>query len=393
MPKTILIVHNFYQFPGGEDIVVQNEQQLLKENGFRALLYTRSNKEILSMNPLQKGIMGISSIFSLKTFFEIRKIIKNEHVNYIHVHNTLSLISPSVYYAAISMKKPVLQTLHNFRFLCVNALLFRDKHICEDCLASGSKCAIKHRCYHNSVFQTFLCVINQKIHRFTGIYKKIFFICPTEFNKQLFLDTMQNYFSPEKVFVKSNFIKDDYQNLKSDNLPVHGDYYLYIGRLDESKGILDLISTWMSIHDKKLIICGSGPEKAYIEEFIKSKKISNILLIGQRSHTDVLDYIYNANAVIMPTKLYEGAFPLVAIECLMCGTPIICENIGNTGSVIRQISPQTTYRSISELDAILNNLAHENLSSLYRSYYLEHFTSSINIVQYKKILDAAGYYQ
>ena len=44
-PK-ILLVHNYYKIPGGEDTVVANEKKLLENNGHEVVIYTRSNSEI-----------------------------------------------------------------------------------------------------------------------------------------------------------------------------------------------------------------------------------------------------------------------------------------------------------------------------------------------------------
>ena len=47
--QKILIVHNYYQIPGGEDTVVANEKKLLEDNGHEVILYTRDNSEIRKM--------------------------------------------------------------------------------------------------------------------------------------------------------------------------------------------------------------------------------------------------------------------------------------------------------------------------------------------------------
>lgn len=60
-----------------------------------------------------------------------------ENREVVHVHNTLNLVSPAVYYAAKAMKVPVVQTIHNFRLLCPGATFYRDGHICEDCVEHG----------------------------------------------------------------------------------------------------------------------------------------------------------------------------------------------------------------------------------------------------------------
>ena len=129
---TVLIVHNYYQIPGGEDTVVANEKDMLESRGHKVILYTRNNLELKELGIKQKVLLPFTTVYNLRTYQEIRRIIKEKKVDIVHVHNTLNLISPSVYYAAFSMKVPVVQTVHNFRLLCPNAIFYRNHHICEN---------------------------------------------------------------------------------------------------------------------------------------------------------------------------------------------------------------------------------------------------------------------
>lgn len=43
MKKSILIVHNYYQIPDGEDTVVANENGMLTKHGYKVKLYSRNN--------------------------------------------------------------------------------------------------------------------------------------------------------------------------------------------------------------------------------------------------------------------------------------------------------------------------------------------------------------
>ena len=189
--QKILLVHNYYQIPGGEDTVVSNEKKLLEDNGHEVILYTRHNNELKNLNKLQKLALPFTTIFNPRTYREIKRIIREERIEIVHIHNTLNLISPAVYYAAVKMKTPVVQTIHNFRFLCPGATFYRDGHICEDCVSKGLKCAIKHNCYRNSKAQTFICIVNTWIHRRTGILKKINYIVLTSFNKEKIMQLKQ----------------------------------------------------------------------------------------------------------------------------------------------------------------------------------------------------------
>ena len=100
--QRILIVHNYYKLPGGEDTVVENEKRLLEEHGHEVFLYTRSNRELDSLGPLGKLCLPLTALFSAKTYREVRRLILQKRIDIVQVHNTLSLISPSVYYAAFS---------------------------------------------------------------------------------------------------------------------------------------------------------------------------------------------------------------------------------------------------------------------------------------------------
>jgi hypothetical protein len=217
--QTVLVVHNYYQVPGGEDTVVANEMKLLQEHGHKVILYTRDNSELKTMSKFSKMLLPFTTIFNPRTYREIKKFIKKEKIEIVHVHNTLNLISPSVYYAALRCKVPVVQTIHNFRLLCPGATFYRDGHICEDCVSKGMRCAVQHRCYRNSRLQTLACVINTKFHRMTGIYRKINYICLTEFNKEKLLQLNRpgnrKVITPEKVFIKPNFTFEERNTSKN----------------------------------------------------------------------------------------------------------------------------------------------------------------------------------
>ncbi|MBY0145123.1 glycosyltransferase [Neobacillus niacini] len=206
--KKILIVHNYYQIPGGEDTVVANEKKLLEEHGHQVVLYSRNNNELKGMAKLQKLCIPFSTVFSIRTYREVKNIIIKEKIDVVHVHNTLNLISPSVYYAAFSKNKPVIQTIHNFRLLCPAATFYREGRICEDCVDKGLKCAVSNKCYRGSRLQTLGCVFTLKLHRLLGTYKKLNYICLTEFNKEKLLmlnKGKKQLIDPNKVFVKPNF--------------------------------------------------------------------------------------------------------------------------------------------------------------------------------------------
>lgn len=325
----VLIIHNYYQIPGGEDTVVENESSMLRENGHEITFYTRHNKEID-----QRGILGsmgliFETIFSVKTYMEVRKIIKRRNIDIVHVHNTLPLISPSVYYAAFSCNIPVVQTIHNFRFICPGGTLTKNNRICEDCIQEGLRCALKNKCYRKSFLHTLLITFMLIIHRTIGTYNRINgYIALTEFNKNKLLEVVKD---KNKIFVKPNFAKVQ-NNISIPRSPEN--YFVYIGRLDKLKGINLLVDAWKDIKNTQLYIIGDGPERIFIDKFIQENKITNIKLCGHMERNLAFKIIAKSKAVILASQCYEG-FPMTIVEAFSLGVPVICGDIGNLSFIIK----------------------------------------------------------
>lgn len=326
----ILIVHNYYQIPGGEDTVVANEKDMLEEHGHKVILYKRSNSELDEMNAFQKICLPFNTVFNFRTYKEIKEIIVKEKIDIVHVHNTLHLISPSVYYAAKSCGITLVQTIHNFRLLCPGATFYRDGHICEKCVEEGMINAIKYNCYRDSKLQTLACVITTKIHRMTGIYGQINYICLTDFNRSKLLGLKQ--IKESQVFVKPNFNKSLNENSIVKN---RKNRYIFAGRLDRLKGIDFLLNTWKMMGEKapELIVCGTGPLAEWCEKFIEENKLHSVRLLGFVPNTEIRKLIAESKALILPTQWYEG-FPMSVIESFSVGTPVICSDLGNAGSIV-----------------------------------------------------------
>lgn len=376
--QNILIVHNYYQIPGGEDTVVANEKKMLEDHGHKVVLYSRSNSELKEMSKLQKLTLPFTTVFNPRTYRDIKKLIKTEQIDIVHVHNTLNLISPAVYYAARAKKVPVVQTVHNFRLLCPGATFYRDGHICEDCVSKGLMCAVKHRCYRNSKLQTLACVISTKIHRMTGIYGKLNYICLTEFNKEKLLQLKQ--IKAEHVFVKPNFVEVPTDEIvpyeKREN------QFIFVGRLDKLKGVDILFEAWkrMVVTAPKLIVCGTGPMEEWCRQFLADHPNCNIEMKGFVPNKETRKLIANSKALILPTQWYEG-FPMTIVEAYSVGTPVIGSDLGNVGDLIKEgagglkFNCRDSKSLINALNLLSQNLLDDHEIS---DFYSKHYSSDAN---------------
>lgn len=383
---TILQVHNAYQIPGGEDTVAENEKRLMEEHGHRVVRYFRDNKELKNFSIIQWLLLSVTTVFNPRTYREVRRLIRAEHIDIVHVHNTLNLISPSVYYAALAEGVPVVQTVHNFRLLCPGATFYRDGHICEDCLSHGLGCALKHSCYRGSRLQTLACVISTKIHRMTGIYGKLNYICLTEFNREKLLNLKQ--IKPDQVFVKPNFVESYPEPILQKESRLN--QMVYAGRLEKLKGVDVLLESWRLLGEDapRLILCGTGPLEDWCRDFICEHGIQNVQMRGFTPNAEVRRLMAQSRALILPTQWYEG-FPVSIVEALSVGTPVLCSDLGNAGSIVTEGVTGRKFQPNSPEDLAR---AVRNCEGMYQSAYqtyLDRYTAQSSYACLTQIYDEA----
>lgn len=328
----ILIVHNYYKIPGGEDTVVNNESKLLRDHGHEVYFYKRNNTEMENYSSIQRLVLPFNTIFSIKSYREVLKIIDDKKIDIVHVHNTVCVISPSVYYAAFKRKIPVVQTIHNFRLICPGAAMYRDGKICEECSGRSLFHSVRHKCYRNSGMNTFAIAVMETLHKLIGTYSKMDYICLTDFNKKqlLRMNSKKVYINPSRIHVKPNFVVSQIDVIPFDR---RKNQIVYAGRLDPTKGLKLLLSAWKYVKAYELIICGTGPEEEWCRRHIESNDITNVTMKGYISNADVMGIISESKALILPTQWYEG-FPMVLVESFACGTPVLGSDIGNVNDII-----------------------------------------------------------
>lgn len=352
---TILIAHCRYRQRGGEDTAVENEIRLLKKYGHRVLYYERDNSV---------SFLPHSVFFNLKVYSDIRKIIKKERIDIVHVHNTWMSMSRSVFYAAESMGVPAVQTLHNFRMICPNAVLCRNGAVCEACLDKGVREGVRNRCYRDSFVFTAVCAAETAVHKKSGILGRINYICLSEFNKEKILQINEHeglVIDPEKVYVKPNFVWEG-KVLTDDGRSG----FIFAGRLSDEKGIRVLIRAWEILGKEapRLLIYGSGDLEGWCKNEIEGKGL-NAIMMGEASHEELMRALGRSEALIFPSVCYEG-FPIAVIEAFSMGAPVISSDIGNgkqfikngrNGSLFECGSPgdlARTVRDLTEKRAVYN---------------------------------------
>jgi glycosyltransferase involved in cell wall biosynthesis len=326
----IVVVHSRYQQHGGEQTAVEAQVALLREHGHEVVLYARDNAEIERYDVWQRAALFPATVFSRRTYREIRSLAARSRPDVVHLHNVFPLISPSIYRALRDAQVPTIQTVHNFRFLCPNGLFYTHGQICERCKRGNTFHAVRLRCYRQSYILSALYAAAIGLHRRWGTFAAIDrFIALTEFVAQKLAEG--NLTTPDKISVLGNFLPDP--------LPAPGSaerrepYVVYLGRLSFEKGVQVLIETMARLPDLNLKILGGGPIAGSLQKLTRDSGSSNIEFLGHVAGEEKWQLVRNAMAVLIPSVCYE-TFSLAALESMAVATPVFASNVGGIPYVV-----------------------------------------------------------
>lgn len=319
----VMIIHNFYQQPGGEDQVFRAEQAMLQEAGVEVIEHIAHNDELAQMGPLE---LAQVTLWNSEAYRQVRSLVATHKPHVVHVHNTFPLLSPAIYHAIKAEGVPIVQTLHNYRLLCLNATLQREGQECVLCVGKSIPWpGVLHSCYRNRAASSVLAsmlVMHRLLRTWTDKIDR--FIVLTDYEHSVFV---KGGLDSQKITLKPNFVHPD---------PGAGDgqggYALFVGRLSPEKGVDVLLEAWKGL-DIPLKIAGDGPLGSVVAQAAQS--MPQVEWLGRRPRQEIFELMQKAAFLVFPSVTYEG-FPMTLAEAFATGLPVIGSNYGSMPQVIKE---------------------------------------------------------
>ena len=378
----VLLCHSYYQQTGGEDFSYADERRMLTGRGHTVVEYTRHNDDIETMS---RAALAGQTIWSRRTYRELRELIRSERPDLMHCTNTFPLISPAAYDAARAESIPVVQALRNYRLLCPAAVLMRDGSVCQSCMTTSVPWpAVRHGCYRGSRAASAAVAGMLTWHRLRGTWRQNVdaYFTLTDFARSKFIE---GGFPAQRLFVKPNCIDPD---------PGVGDgaggYAIYVGRLSAEKGIDTLLDAWSRIERLPLKIVGDGPQADLVRS--ACERMSHVEWLGELPHAEVLDLIGGAAMLVMPSRWYE-TFGRTIIEAYAKGTPVVASELGAMADLVEPDVTGMLFApgDASQLADCVRSLMDRDLASIRRNAraaYEEKFTAETS---YAALIDIYEY--
>lgn len=326
--EAVLLVHNRYRIRSGEDAVFDAEAALLEARGHPVTRLTVDNANLPDALGMRDQIrLASRTVWSTAAARAVRRAIRAARPDVVHVHNTFPQLSPSVYEACAAEGVPVFQTLHNYRFVCPAATLFRDGRPCEDCVGRAFAWpGVMHACYQGSHARSAVVASMLGLARARGALDHVAaFVALNHFGRRVFV---RGGLPDERVVVKPNFVED----IASTQSTTARSGFLFVGRLAPEKGIGTMLQAWRSLPSTiPLRIMGDGPLRDAVQRAASTSR--NVVYEGARDHHDVLAAMASARALVFPSEWYEGC-PVTIIESFASRLPVVASRLGSLEEMV-----------------------------------------------------------
>lgn len=338
----ILLCNKFYYRRGGDCIVTMNLERLLKSYGHDVAVFSMQYPENLESEWKGYWPSNMSKVDVFARPFGAKQVIKgllrlinDFEPDVVHLHNIHTHLSPVIAKIAHEKGIRVVWTLHDTKIVCPCYTCMRDGHWCEECFHNKTS-VIKHRCMPGGIIGSTIGYLEAKkwdkerLQAYTDL-----FLPPSQFMKDT---VVRGGYNPKKFRVLCNFI--DVNKVKNPCFEKK-DYYLFLGRVNEVKGVRTLCKAAAAL-PYKLNVIGGGELLSELQE--QYKDVANIEFKGQMEWNAFRPIIEGAKFMVIPSEWSENN-PLTVIESQSLGTPVLGARIGGIPELIEEDVSGMTFES------------------------------------------------
>ena len=343
----ILLANKFYYRRGGDCIYTMNLEKMLKEKGHEVAVYAMQYPENEKSEWSRYWPTNMTKLDAFTRPFGARQVIKgftrlmdDFKPEVVHLNNIHTQLSPVIAKIAHEKGARVVWTLHDTKLVCPCYTCTRDGKWCTECF-TDKKAVIRHQCMPGGLPGAVIGYLEAQKWNKEVLQEYVdLFLPPSKF----MMDTcVEGGYKPEKFRVLCNFIDvTKVKGLKREEVKgLKGDYYVYLGRVNEVKGVRTLCKAAAQL-DKRLIVIGGGELLPELQKtYVDCKKIE---FKGQMQWEEFMPILRGARFMVLPAEWSENN-PLTVIESQSLGTPVLGARIGGIPELIDEGVSGMTFTS------------------------------------------------
>jgi glycosyltransferase involved in cell wall biosynthesis len=314
----ILLLHNRYRVPGGEERAVDDLTWLIREHLREDVEVFERDSGALSQRAAAEGLLrgGLAPE-------EVGEAVRRTGARVVHAHNLNPALGWRALAAAREAGARVVLHLHNYRLVCAVGTCFTRGGDCTRCHGHNTLPGVALNCRGGSVAESGAYAASLALYQDRIAAHADRFLVPSAFALQRLRvlgapvdDRAQVMWSVQREFADAS-------------RAASGRHVLYAGRLSEEKGVADAIVGCREA-GLPLVVAGDGPQAAKLRELAAG---ADVRFTGRVSPAELAELRRDAAVAVVPSR-YAEILPLAALEAMAAGIPVVAARSGGLAELV-----------------------------------------------------------
>jgi glycosyltransferase involved in cell wall biosynthesis len=319
----VLLLHNAYREPGGEERSVAAIAELLRARGHEVAVLERSSASLSGVGGAVRA--GTAMLAGGLDPAAVAGAVRRHRADVVHAHNVNPLLGARALRAARGKGARVVLHVHNYRLVCAIAIQFRDGAVCTRCRGRNTLPGIRLRC-RGSLPEALAYGAGLALHQHRLLAAVDTVVVPSEFTRKRLVEVGVPLPSARTLpnFVPASQLAD----VPPAEEPQH---VLFAGRLVHEKGVDTAIEA-AGIAGVPLAIAGSGPDEADLRA-LAARLGAPVQFLGRLGQAELAQARRVAAFSVLPSR-WDEPCPYAAIESMASGVPVLASAVGGLPELV-----------------------------------------------------------
>jgi glycosyltransferase involved in cell wall biosynthesis len=331
----ILVINQTFQTVGGSDVIARLSARVMEESGHKVHFFAALGPEDEDdgvhpradhfFHPKPQNVWRF--LCSPEARNRLEAFLNAHPIDVAHLHIHYGALTSSILAPLKKRGIRIVQHLHEYRSFCSISVPVRDGKTCRDCRVGYYLPGLKYKCNRGSRTRSIISTAEMYVaDRLGAKTAPDLFLAVSEFQRNILI---KQGLLPNRIKTLYNPVHNDFFSVK----PHHAGGVLYIGRLEDYKGIYDILEVAARLNHIPFRMVGTGTHETKLREKIAASGLTNIKLTGNQTREQVLEHLAWAKVCLVPSRWNE-TFGLTAAEAMAAGVPVIVSRMGGLPEVV-----------------------------------------------------------
>jgi glycosyltransferase involved in cell wall biosynthesis len=314
----ILLLHNRYRLPGGEERAVADLAWLIREHLGEDAEVLERDSSALGRRAAARGLLqgGLRPA-------DVADAVRRTGARVVHAHNLTPAFGWRALAAAREAGARVVVHLHNYRLVCANGVCFTQGEDCTRCHGRNTVPGVRLNCRGGSraeavTYAAALALWQRRLAEHADA-----FLVPSAFA----LGRLRELGAP--VGDKARVLGSVQRDFAPASSAADGRFALAAGRLAPEKGFADAVDAARAT-GLPLVVAGEGPQLAELRERAQG---ADVRFPGAVAPDELAALRRDAAVAVVPSR-YAEILPLAALEAMAAGLPVVAAAAGGLAEVV-----------------------------------------------------------